>query len=99
MKGHRSLHCPHYCLYAEDIPHSLCGFLLCRGGNVSVGVQCKPRGEVTQHAGYRLDIHPILQGDGRECVPKLVEAENRVLLVVAESRICYNADRLWFFRI
>ena len=32
-------------------------------------------------------------------VPKLVEAENRVLLVVAESRICDNADRLWFFRI
>ena len=31
-------------------------------------------------------------------VPKLVEAENRVVLVVAESRICYNADRLWFCR-
>ena len=31
-------------------------------------------------------------------VPKLVEAENRALLVVAESRICYNADRLWFYR-
>ena len=31
-------------------------------------------------------------------VPKLVEAENRVLLVVAESRICYNADKLWFCR-
>ena len=31
-------------------------------------------------------------------VPKLEEAENRVLLVVAESRICYNADRLWFCR-
>ena len=31
-------------------------------------------------------------------VPKLVEAENRALLVVAESRICYNADRLWFCR-
>lgn len=31
-------------------------------------------------------------------VPKLVEAENKVLLVVAESRMCYNADRLWFCR-
>ena len=31
-------------------------------------------------------------------MPKLVEAENRALLVVAESRICYNADRLWFCR-
>ena len=31
-------------------------------------------------------------------VAKLVEAENRALLVVAESRICYNADRLWFCR-
>ena len=29
-------------------------------------------------------------------VPKLVEAENRLILVGAENGICYNANRLWF---
>ena len=46
--------------------------------------------------GYRREAHVDQQTD--VAVPKLVEAENRALLVVAESRICYNADRLWFCR-
>ena len=36
---------------------------------MSVGIQCKPCGEVPQHPEDGLDIHPILQGNGRECVP------------------------------
>lgn len=36
---------------------------------MGVGVQSEASGEVAQHAGYCLDIHPILQGKGRECVP------------------------------
>ncbi len=45
-------------------------------------------------------LHGDTLGKQKRCtaMPKLVEAENRVLLVVAESRICYNADRLWFCR-
>ncbi len=31
-------------------------------------------------------------------MPKLAEAENRVLPVRAENRICYHADRLWLCR-
>ena len=46
--------------------------------------------------GYSGKAHINQQAD--VTVPKLVEAENRALLVVAESRICYNADRLWFCR-
>ncbi len=45
-----------------------------------------------------LQAHTIGVQQAGTAVPKLVEAENRVLLVVAESRICYNADRLWFCR-
>jgi hypothetical protein len=33
-----------------------------------------------------------------EGMTKLVEAENRVFLVRAENRMCYNADRLWLCR-
>ena len=54
---------------------------------------------MTQHGGERFHIHAVFQRQRCEGVPKLVEAENRALLVVAESRICYNADRLWFCRI
>ena len=36
---------------------------------MGVGVQGEACGEVTQHAGYRLDVHAVLQGDGGEGVP------------------------------
>ena len=65
---------------------------------MGVGVQREACGVVTEHRGHGFYIHAVLQGHGGEGVPKLVEAENRALLVVAESRICYNADRLWFCR-
>ena len=45
-----------------------------------------------------LQRHTVGQQQAGAAMPKLVEAENRALLVVAESRICYNADRPWFCR-
>ena len=71
--------------------------------NVIVGIRelrmSHIRAQVRKHSIQILAItHPMIQPVGCKSVPKLVEAENRVLLVVAESRICYNADRLWFCR-
>ena len=36
---------------------------------MGISIQGKPGGEVAQHAGDGLDIHAILQGDGRERMP------------------------------
>ena len=42
---------------------------------MGVGVQGETGGEVAQHAGYRLDVHAVLQGDGGECVAEVVESD------------------------
>ena len=39
------------------------------GGDVGVGVQGEAGGEVAQHAGNGLDVHTVLQRQGRECMP------------------------------
>ena len=44
------------------------------------------------------DIHSSFKCSCCKGMPKLVEAENRVVLVVAESRICYNEVRSVCFR-
>ena len=36
---------------------------------MGVGIQSEPRGVVSEHTGHRLDVYPVLQGDGGECVP------------------------------
>ena len=48
-----------------------------RGGDVGVGVEGETSGKVTQHAGHRLDVHAILQGDGRKGVAEVVESNLR----------------------
>ena len=48
-----------------------------RGGDVGVGVEGETSGEVTQHAGHRLDIHTILQCDGCEGVAEVMESDLR----------------------
>ena len=64
-------------LQTKDISHGLCGFLLRRGGDMGIGIQGEACGEVTQHAGHRLDVHTILQGDGCEGVAEVVESDLR----------------------
>ena len=36
---------------------------------MGVGIQGEACGEVTEHAGHRLDVHAVLEGDGGEGVP------------------------------
>ena len=33
---------------------------------MGIGVQGEPCGEVPQHAGHRLDVYSVLEGDGSE---------------------------------
>ena len=42
-----------------------------------IGVQGEACGEVTQHAGHRLDIHSVLECDGSEGVAEIVEPDLR----------------------
>ena len=44
---------------------------------MGVGIQGEACGEVTQHAGYGLDVHTVLQGDGSEGVAEVMESDLR----------------------
>ena len=44
---------------------------------MSVGVQGKACGEVPQHAGYRLDIHTVLEGQCCESMPLRYNKDKR----------------------
>ena len=44
---------------------------------MGVGVQGEACGEVTEHTADRLDVHAILQSDGRKGVTKVVESDLR----------------------
>ena len=39
-------------LHTQHIPHGLCGFLLCRGGDMGIGVQGETCGEVAQQKEF-----------------------------------------------
>ena len=70
----------------EETPHRVRRLLLHGGRDVGVGVQGEPGGVVSQHGGEGFDVYPVLQGQDRECVSKLVEAENEGILVEVENR-------------
>ena len=42
---------------------------------MGVGVQREACGEVTQHAGYCLDVYTILEGDGGEGMAQVMESD------------------------
>ena len=44
---------------------------------MGIGVQGEACGEVTQHAGHRLNVHTVLQGDGCEGMAEVVESDLR----------------------
>ena len=42
---------------------------------MGIGVQSKSGGEVTQHTGYCLDVHAVLECNSGECVPEVVKSD------------------------
>ena len=42
-----------------------------------VGIQGEPGGEVAEHAGHRLDVHAVLEGESGKGVAKVMEANLR----------------------
>ena len=81
-------------LQAQDISHGLGGFFLCRGGDMGIGVQGEASGEVTQHAGYSLDVHAVLQGDGGEGVTEVMESDLRdtTISTIGQARMYWTYD-------
>ena len=61
----------------QNISNRLRRFLLCRSGDMGVGVQGEACGEVTQHTADGLDIHSVLQCDGCEGVAEVVKSDLR----------------------
>ena len=52
----------------HEIAHLFGGTFLHLSRDVSVGSQREARVEVTEHTGYCLYVHAILERQGRECV-------------------------------
>ena len=69
----------------HEVSHSFRRLILHLAGGVGVGAQGEACIVVAQHTGDCLDIHAILQGQGCEGMPKLVEAENEGILVEVEN--------------
>ena len=62
----------------QELPHFFSGVLLHLFCNMGISVQSEPGGELAQHVGQDLDVHPILQGDGRERMPIWYNCDNTV---------------------
>ena len=81
LKGLRPLYCRDLfnsvlpSLHRQHVTHSRGSFLLGTGGDVGVGIQCEPCGEVAQHTGDGLDVHAVLQRQGCEGMAQVVEAD------------------------
>ena len=61
----------------QHTPHGLRRLSLGSTGDVGVGVQGKPCGEVAQHPGHGFHIHPVLQHQGGEGVPLRYNKDKR----------------------
>lgn len=53
----------------NEAAHPVGGFSPHIPGDVGVGVQGEARAVVAQDIGHRLDVHPLLDGQGRERMP------------------------------
>ena len=69
-------------LQAQDISHGLRSFFLCRGGDVSIGIQGETGGEVTEHSADSLDVHTVLECGGGEGAPEVMKSDLRDTFLV-----------------
>ena len=58
---------------AHEISHGFRCLILHLPGGVGVGAKGEPCVVVAQHTGDGLDVHAVLQGQGREGVSRIVE--------------------------
>ena len=59
----------------HEIAHLLRGTFLHLSRDVGVGSQRETCVEMTEHTGYCLYVHAILQRQGRECVSQVVKSQ------------------------
>lgn len=59
----------------HEVAHGLGCFILLLAGGVGVGAEGEPGVVVPQHGRDRLDVHAVLEGQGGEGVPEIVEPE------------------------
>ena len=64
-------------LHTQYIPHGLGGFLLCRGGDMGIGIQGEACGEVAEHSRDGFDVHAVLESDGCKDVAEVMESDIR----------------------
>ena len=69
----------------HKIPHRLRRSVLLLPGSMGVGAEGEARVVVAQHTADCFHIHTVLEGQGYEGVPKLVEAENEGIPVEVEN--------------
>lgn len=69
----------------NDTANSVCRLPLHPLGGVGVGIQREPRAVVAQGVREGFHIYTVLQRQGGEGMPKLVEAENEGILVEVEN--------------
>ncbi len=60
----------------EEIPHRVRRLLLHGGRDVGIGIEGESGAVVTQHGRQGFHVHSVLQRKDRECVPKLMQAED-----------------------
>lgn len=60
----------------HEASHGFRRLILHLAGSVGVGTQGEPCIVVTQHTGDSLDVHTVLQSQGCESMPKLMQAED-----------------------
>ena len=65
--------CSHH--LCHEITHLFGGALLHLPRDVGVGAECEACIKVTEHTGYCLYVHAILERQGRECVSQVMKSQ------------------------
>ena len=74
----------------HEIPHGLGGLVLLLPRGVGVGAESEPGVVVPQHSGHGLDVHAVLEGQGGEGVPEVVESEVLQPSVLQDALVEYG---------
>lgn len=74
----------------HEIPHGLGGLVLLLPRGVGVGAESEPVVVVPQHSGHGLDVHAVLEGQGGEDVPEVVESEVLQPSVLQDALVEYG---------